>query len=83
MRLSCDATDPGHKEWLRLGSPAGRTLVFVDGVQQRRVITADEEAGFVEKFSTNENGHMRVDYAKNEAIRETMRGVVRIEVRPK
>jgi hypothetical protein len=74
MRVSCNPDDPGY-----VASPWG-VKVFLDGVEQRKVITADEEEGTVLRYVLDAQGGAQLD-PKNpeEAWRETVRGSVRIE----
>lgn len=57
MRMSVRHGDPGYNR-LCCTPPYGRFQVHVDGVLVPKVITADEEAGYVLYFATDSNGDM-------------------------
>lgn len=74
MRVSMDESDRGYTGRL----PGVR--VYLDGQEQRGVITADDEEGLVVRLQRNRLGHFVLDEARQEAAREEIRGVVRIEM---
>lgn len=74
MRISCDTLDPGYLEWNKIGRLAAR--VYLDGVEMRDVITADEEAGMVIRYRRNTKGLFVV--AAGIVSRETLYGVVEL-----
>lgn len=82
MRVSVKADDPGNLTYgLLIGE--GKTVhVFLDEVEQRDVITAEEEEGTVERFVLDSDRHAQIDPNKpGEAWVETVTGNVRIEAR--
>lgn len=83
MRSSVIKTDPGYANY-RKHSRAFQSkalVITLDGVPQTRVITADEETGYILRFKTNENGApYRDPNNPTEAAKEELHGVVRIEI---
>lgn len=76
MRISINDSDPGFVPWIFVSG----VRVWLDGVEITKVITADEEARSVERFATDEQGRCYLNEARDEAVRETLRGTVRIEL---
>ena len=75
MRISIDPSDPGYK----LG-PQRLVRVFLDDVEMRYVITADDEAGMVVQYQRDGKGSLIVDFGLGECVCETLYGAVRFEV---
>jgi hypothetical protein len=74
MRISLDRDDPGFQ-----GGDLLRARIFLDGIEQRHVVTADEEQGIIVRFYLGIHcGPMRQP-ATGELMLETVKGVVRIE----
>lgn len=74
MRLSAEGEDPDFDRAAQVAE------IFLDGVKQRRVISADEDKGVVVLYAEGPNGRMVVqgeDYA-----RETRTGEVVIQIPP-
>lgn len=74
MRISSDRTDPGFDEWDKIERLAAR--VYLDGVEIKDVITADEEAGMVIRYKRNAGGGLVLD--GHVLVRETLYGVVEL-----
>ena len=73
MRLSVDPKDPGYS------ADAINAGVRIDGVEQSRVITADEEKGEAIRFVANPEGGVMIDPADSTRfLTETIRGKVEI-----
>ncbi len=74
MRVSADPQDPGYSPGL-----TGRGVkVFLDGVEQHQVVTADDELGLVVMYDVDENGQVKMD---GEMVRRiNAQGTVRIEL---
>jgi len=71
MRVSVDTQDPGYSPGL-----IGRGVkVFLDGIEQRRVVTADDELGLVVMYDVDEQGQVKI-----EVVRITAHGAVKIEM---
>jgi len=75
MRVSADPDDPGFNPKQKLG-PANK--VWLDGVLCTRVMTADDEQGFVEVLDSNEHGNAYIKDGKPAICRK--HGVVKIEI---
>lgn len=57
----------------------GRTVeVWLDGIKQDRVVSADEEKGQIVRYAADARGEIRVSCG--EAVKETVRGKVQIEI---
>lgn len=76
MRISVDRDDPGYAEWESLGETRYSAKVFLDGVEMRGVITADEEAGMVVRYRMKDNGLIVIE--NGDVVRETLYGVVEL-----
>jgi len=74
MRISCDRDDPGYVEYVKLRPIVPR--VFLDGVEIKEVITADEEAGMLIRYLRGMDGLIRVE--KGIAVREVLYGRVEL-----
>ena len=74
MRVSVDEQDPGYSPGL-----IGRGVkVFLDGVEQRQVVTADDELGLIVMYDVDENGRVKMD---GEMVRRiNAQGAVKIEL---
>lgn len=63
---------------------AGRRLaIYVDGAEQQHVIAYDCQAGTVLKNKTDADGRVILNDAKDEVVRETVRGDVIVKWRSK
>lgn len=77
MRLSAIETDPGYL-------PSGdyrraNAKIYLDGVEQANVVTADEDEGLVVAPLLDDHGHIIADQSGNYRMDER-RGSVRIDV---
>lgn len=80
MRLSADENDPGYAAWIAIPNKYDVT-VFLDGVEQRHVVTADDMEGTVYKAVPDAEGNVQVSPTNSGEIwMETVMGDVRIEV---
>jgi hypothetical protein len=80
VRLSADENDPGYAAWMAIPNRFEVTI-FLDGVEQRSVVTADDEDGFVVKSKLDAQGNVQVNPEKPDEIwMEMLHGAVRIEV---
>jgi hypothetical protein len=74
MRVSADSHDPDF-----VGSANfGRYQVLLNGKETKYVITASEEGGYIVRHQRDEAGEMVINGARNDLIRETVRGHVRV-----
>lgn len=74
MRVSVDEQDPGYSPGL-----IGRGVkVFLDGVEQRYAVTADDELGLVVLCDLDEQGNVKVK--GDEVVWVTVHGAVKIEL---
>lgn len=83
MRISIDTCDKGHDAYERAVAAEDSVRIFFNGKQidAARILTADEEAGFIRQFRLNKHGELFLDGA--EAATETLHGKVRIVLEPK
>ena len=49
MRISTDETDPGYQTWADLMCQGAKVEVFLDGIKQNEVDTADDVQGYVRR----------------------------------
>lgn len=73
MRLSADKADPGFDLLKSM-----HAKVFLDGIEQKYCITADEELGEIICADVGPDGRVRPDGVN--IARVTRRGIVRIEI---
>lgn len=78
MRLSTDPNDPGYEAWCQARLGGGEIDVYLDDVLQLHCEMADDETGEVLRAKHDEGGDFYLE--GDEIARETVRGVVRIEV---
>lgn len=80
MRLSVDRDDSGFLEWAKLGTGRFAVKIFLDGVEIRDVITADEEAGMLVRYVRDGNSFAidRDINGRQFVRRETLYGVVEL-----
>lgn len=81
MRLSCMESDAGYLPWRQLKARF-KVRVFLDGAPVDKVITADDEEGFVFVYAIDERGKPKLNDARDEILTERRAGVVRIELPP-
>lgn len=79
-RISCRKGDPGEPLYGMVCSDDLKAKVFLDGVEQKEAITADEELGMVIRHRMTPKGRISVNYATKEALEETVYGRVVIEI---
>ena len=61
--------------------PPHSARIFLDGVQARQVVAADEEAGYIEVWETDAQGKIiafRDEYGKPYPRRKRIHGIVKI-----
>lgn len=58
------------------------TAVYLDGVAQTDVITADEDRGYIVRFSRGEDGRLRLDDERTGILTEQLSGAVRVDLPP-
>jgi hypothetical protein len=80
MRLSCRENDAGYLSWIGLKKHRAKVRFFLDGVEVKDVITADDEEGFLLVYVYDESGKHQLSSDRTEALTERRTGVVRIEV---
>lgn len=74
MRITVDNRDP---DFIGSGN-AGRYKVTIDGFPVPQAIEADDQAGYVIAWVTDDKGQVVLNAAKSEPERTTHRGRVRI-----
>lgn len=79
MRISVAKDDKRQREYTQLVASGRQAVIRLDGVEQTKVITADTSDGFIERFVTNEVGHLVRDPSRERALTERLAGKVEIE----
>lgn len=66
---------------IKVGDPkAHLARIFLNGVEQNKVLEADEEGRFIVRIATREDGSVVMNAARNnDYVRETLHGDVAIE----
>jgi hypothetical protein len=74
MRISVKKDDPGYDP---VNSRYAK--VYLDGVEQKHCVTADEEEGYIIRYVTDDNGELTIegDYIKEEKVA----GKVKIDIK--
>lgn len=79
MRLAANKDDPGYAHYSAISHK--KIDVFLDGVEQKHVEMADEEAGEILRCVTDAEGHIQIDPKNPYRVwTETVRGKVEIKV---
>lgn len=79
MRISANEDDAGFAAWKRVPEDRRRDIrIFLDGAEQRRVVTADADQGIVVRLKEDAAGQIFV--LNDEIAQETLTGNVRIEM---
>jgi hypothetical protein len=67
----------------RIASPdfGPRLNIFLDGVEQRKVIAYDCDAGTVKRFKLDRDGKIMLNEKRDEALTEIVSGIVTVEWR--
>jgi len=73
MRLAADPFDPAYNQ------VAKGCKIFVNGVEMQHLLSADEEAGEVERVKFDTAGNVVID-AYGSVRSETIRGTIRIDL---
>ena len=71
--MSADKKDPGYEN---LNNSA---RIFLDGIEKTRVITADEEPGYLLRYATTDAGEIVIAPCGTELVTETLYGRVVIQ----
>lgn len=79
MRMSVIKTDSGYENWISAREAGRIPRVLLDGVEQRDVVIADEEAGLVLKNMRDADGNIVLNERRNAVVRTALYGHVRIE----
>lgn len=75
MRVSVDSQDPGHDQWLTAQHFGNVVRVYLDGVEQALVLTADDREGLIVRCSEP----VRYDQHTGRPVEEVIRGKVSLE----
>lgn len=73
MRLSTDPDDPGYSAW----KCYGLARVFLDGVERKNVITADQERNYITVTEVDDRGMLKLEGGKVKTV--AMYGKVEIQ----
>lgn len=80
-RISCEHGDPGYIPYGKLCADKIRPKFFLDGVEQKQVLTADAREGWIKRWACGESG--RIAVVNGEAVEEVVHGHVEIKLLPK
>lgn len=80
MRLSVVKGEAGYEAWRELQAEGRTAHVYLDGVEQKFVYMADEEAGRLRRAVLDENGRAKPNLTRDAILTETLSGAVRIEL---
>ncbi|MCO6050846.1 twin-arginine translocation signal domain-containing protein [Mesorhizobium sp. RP14(2022)] len=78
--ISCRPEFPGYREWCILNGDHKRATVYLDGVEQKSAVAADEGAGTVTRAVRTPFGNLAVDIHKGDVLEETVHGRVEIRI---
>lgn len=80
MRLSANPGDPGYRAYQSLGKRKHLVRVFVDGIEQHYVVTADTKRSCVTVFQRDENGRFSINRKRGTARMTRIAGSVEIRM---
>lgn len=77
MRISADKGDPGYTAY---ATAPNRTKieVYLDGVLQKHVVTADTDEGWLLRLKEDDKGNLFIDHTTNRIAAERCTGKVEI-----
>lgn len=78
IRVSCEQGDPGYRDYCIANGDGKVFKVWIDGVEQKRCVMADERLGVVKRMVTTPAGNIAHD-ADGNIFFEEISGVVEIE----
>lgn len=76
VRMSCEPDDAGYVPWGMARGDGKIVKVWLDGVEQKQCITADESVGMVKRVLLTPAGNVAV--GNDEVLTEVVYGDVRI-----
>lgn len=80
LRISANDGESGYREFKMALANGKKIYVFVDDVEVRDCITADDDLGFVERYVRDAGGKLQIDPVRQDRIlTEVVKGHVRIE----
>lgn len=79
-RVSVIKGDPGERLYAELCGDNKVAHVFLNGVEQKHCMTADEREGLVVRTVITPNGNVAINWANEEILYETVFGDVRLEI---
>lgn len=79
-RVSCVKGDPGERLYGEACADEKTVTVFLDGVEQRDALTADEAEGFVDRNIISPGGRVAFNPATREILHERVFGRVEIRI---
>ncbi len=80
MRISCEQGDAGFDQWALAQAFGARVIVFLDGVEQANVLTADGDEGWLRRAVLTPFGQMQTDDSGERLLTEVAKGAVKIIV---
>ena len=76
MRISSKPDDPGYGQYLACEASGRWPLIFVDGIKQTDVTTADQDKSFVIRAVTDASGNFVIDETGERVKYETLFGQI-------
>lgn len=68
MRISADRADPGYANFEASMAAEKKPIIYLDGVKQEDVITADTDQGFIVVLGTDDAGGILRDPKDSNAV---------------
>lgn len=79
-RVSCLMGDPGERLYAELCGDGKKITVYLDGIEQKYAVTADEVEGMVYRPIMTPEGNLAINRATGDIPHETVYGRVQIVV---
>lgn len=78
VRISCLRDDPGYRAYCLASGDGKKVQCFLNGIEQRGAVTADESLGMIYRLVMTEKGNAA--HANGEILHEAVYGDVRIVI---
>lgn len=79
IRVSCEEGDPGYRDFCVANGDSKVFKVWLDGVEQKKCVMADERLGVVKRMVTTPSGNIAHDGDGN-IFFEEISGAVKVEM---
>lgn len=78
IRISCEKEDSGYRDYCIANGDGKIVKVWLDGVEQKRCVMADENLGVVKRMVTTPQGNIAHD--NGEFLFEEIKGFVEVKI---